>query len=67
VKAEVKPIDNIITQLQNTRQTEALDGVKALAAKFANDRKAIDAKVDALPAVPGGGQPQPLPSGAATP
>jgi Domain of unknown function (DUF5667) len=67
VKAEVKPIDNIVTQLQNTRQTAALAGVKALTAKFANDRKVIDAKLNALPSAPGGGQPQPLPSGAATP
>jgi hypothetical protein len=67
VKAEVKPIDNIVTQLQNTRQIAALAGVKALTAKFANDRKVIDAKLNALPSAPGGGQPQPLPSGAAKP
>jgi len=63
----VKPIDNIVTQLQNTRQIAALAGVKALTAKFANDRKVIDAKLNALPSAPGGGQPQPLPSGAAKP
>jgi hypothetical protein len=64
VKAEVKPIDNIVTQLQNTRQTAALAGVKALSDQFAKDRKAIDAKLSALPAGSGGAQPQPLPSGA---
>jgi hypothetical protein len=64
VKAEVKPIDNIITQLQNTRQTTALAGVKALTDQFTKDRKAIDAKLSALPAGSGGIQPQPLPSGA---
>jgi Domain of unknown function (DUF5667) len=61
VKAEVKPIDNIVTQLQNTRQTAALAGVRALTDQFAKDRKAIDAKLNALPATP---VPQPLPSGA---
>ena len=64
VKAEVKPIDNIVTQLQNTRQTTALAGVKALTDQFTKDRKAIDAKLSALPAGSGGSQPQPLPSGA---
>jgi len=61
LKAEVKPIDNIVTQLQNTGQTAALAGVKALTDQFTKDRKAIDAKLSALPATP---QPQPLPSGA---
>jgi hypothetical protein len=65
VKAEVKPIDNIVTQLQNTRQTVALAGVRALTDRFTKDRTAIDAKLNALP--PGAAKPQPLPSGAATP
>jgi Domain of unknown function (DUF5667) len=61
VKAEVKPIDNIVTQLQNTGQTAALAGVKALMDQFTKDRKAIDAQLNALSATP---VPQPLPSGA---
>jgi hypothetical protein len=64
LKAEVKPIDNIVTQLQNTRQTAALAGVKALTDQFTKDRRAIDGKLSALPTTPGGAQPQPLPSGA---
>jgi hypothetical protein len=63
-KAEAKPIDNIVTQLQNTRQTAALTAIQALRDKFANDRKAIDAKLNPTKAAPGGAQPQPLPSGA---
>ncbi len=59
--AEAKPIDNIVTHLQNTRQTAALAEIRALADQFAKDRKTIDAK---LSPVPGGAQPQPLPSGA---
>ena len=55
VKAEAKPIDNIVTQLQNTRQTAALAGVKALTDKFTNDRKVIDAKLNALPSAPAEG------------
>jgi hypothetical protein len=62
--AESKPIDGIITQLQNTRQTAALAGIKALADQFAKDRKAIDAKLKPGAAAPVGPQPQPLPSGA---
>jgi hypothetical protein len=62
--AESKPIDNIVTQLQNTRQTDALAAVKALAEQFAKDRKAIDAKLNPASAAPGSAQPQPLPSGA---
>ena len=63
-KAEAKPIDEILLQLRNTRQTAALSDVKALADKFAADRKNIDAKLH-MAAPPGnGGQPQPLPSGA---
>jgi hypothetical protein len=53
-----------VTQLQNTRQTAALAGVRALTDQFSKDRKAIDAKLSALPATPAGAQPQPLPSGA---
>ncbi len=64
--AESKPIDGIITQLQNTRQTAALAGIKALADQFAKDRKAIDAKLKPGAAAPVGPQPQPLPSGAQT-
>jgi hypothetical protein len=62
--AESKPIDNIVTQLQNTKQTAALAGIKALADQFATDRKAIDAKLRPSTTAPGTGQPQPLPSGA---
>jgi Domain of unknown function (DUF5667) len=62
--AESKPIDNIIVQLQNTRQTAALAGIKALADQFATDRKGIDAKLKPGTTAPGGSQPQPLPSGA---
>ena len=61
---ESKPIDNIIVQLQNTKQTAALAGIKALADQFATDRKAIDAKLKPATAAPSGTQPQPLPSGA---
>jgi hypothetical protein len=67
LKAEVKPIDNIVTQLLNTHQTAALAGVRALTDQFAKDRKAIDAKLTALPAGSAGAQPQPLPSGAPQP
>ena len=62
--AEAKPIDEIVTQLQNTRQMAALDGVKAAAAEFAKDRKMIDAKLKPAPAPGGVGTPAPLPSGA---
>ena len=62
--AEAKPIDNIVTQLQNTRQTTALAQINALRDQFAKERKAIDAKLHATTASPGGAQPQPLPSGA---
>ncbi|MDQ6917985.1 MAG: DUF5667 domain-containing protein [Candidatus Dormibacteraeota bacterium] len=62
--AEAKPIDNIVTQLQNTHQVDALAGVKALSEQFAKDRKDIDAKLNPLAPTPGTGQPQPLPSGA---
>ena len=64
--AESKPIDTLMTQLQNTRQTSAMTRIKALADQFAKDRKSIDAKLN--PGKPGQGgptpQPQPLPSGA---
>jgi Domain of unknown function (DUF5667) len=63
-KAEAKPIDNIVTQLQNTHQTTALASVRALAEQFAKDRKAIDGKLNPTTTAPGGTQPQPLPSGA---
>jgi hypothetical protein len=63
-KAEAKPIDNIVTQLQNTHQTTALAAVRALAEQFAKDRKVIDSKLSGTSATPGGTQPQPLPSGA---
>jgi hypothetical protein len=63
-KAEAKPIDNIVTQLQNTRQTDALAAIRALTDQFAKDRKSIDAKLNLTKEVPGEGQPQPLPSGA---
>jgi hypothetical protein len=63
-KAEAKPIDNIVTQLQNTRQTASLAAIQALVDQFAKDRKAIDAKLSPPAAAPGGAQPQPLPSGA---
>jgi hypothetical protein len=61
---ESRPIDNIVNQLQNTKQTAALDGIKALADQFATDRKSIDAKLTPASAAPGAAQPQPLPSGA---
>ena len=63
-KAEAKPIDNIVTQLQNTHQTTALAAVRALAEQFAKDRKVIDSNLSGTSATPGGAQPQPLPSGA---
>lgn len=62
--AESKPIDEIITQLQNTRQPASVDGVKAAAAQFAKDRKTIDAKLNPAAANGGGQTPAPLPSGA---
>ena len=63
--AEAKPIDVIITQLQSTRQTASVDGVKAAAAQFSNDRKTIDARLHpAAVTTPGGETPAPLPSGA---
>ena len=63
-KAEAKPIDEILTQLQNTKQTAALSGIKALADQFAADRKSIDARLSPPAPAPKGGEPQPLPSGA---
>jgi Domain of unknown function (DUF5667) len=64
--AESKPIDTLMTQLQNTRQASAMTRIKGLADQFARDRKSIDAKLN--PGKPGQGgptpQPQPLPSGA---
>jgi len=63
-KAEAKPIDNIITQLQNTRQTAALARITAIRDQFGKDRKNIDAKLNPSAPAPGGAQPQPLPSGA---
>jgi len=61
---EAKPIDNIVTQLQNTRQTAALAQITALRDQFAKDRKSIDAKLNPPTAAPSGAQPEPLPSGA---
>jgi hypothetical protein len=63
-KAEAKPIDNIVTQLQNTKQTAALAAIKAVVDQFGTDRKSIDAQLRPSTAAPGGAQPQPLPSGA---
>jgi hypothetical protein len=63
-KAEAKPIDNIVTQLQNTRQTAALTQITALRDQFGKDRKSIDAKLNPSTPASGGAQPEPLPSGA---
>jgi Domain of unknown function (DUF5667) len=60
--AEAKPIDTIVTQLQNTHQDAAVLELKALADRFGKDRKAIDAKLNPGSAT---GGPAPLPSGAA--
>jgi hypothetical protein len=60
--AEAKPIDTILTQLQNTHETGAVAQIQALAARFDKDRKSIDAKLNPASATPGG--PAPLPSGA---
>ncbi|HVD00938.1 MAG TPA: DUF5667 domain-containing protein [Candidatus Dormibacteraeota bacterium] len=60
--AEAKPIDTILTQLENTHQAVASTEIKALAARFGRDRKAIDAKLNPSSA---SSTPAPLPSGAA--
>jgi hypothetical protein len=62
--AEAKPIDNIVTQLQNTRQTTALAEITALRDQFAKDRKSIDARLNPPSPASSGAQPEPLPSGA---
>ena len=62
--AEAKPIDVIITQLQNNRQMASVDGVKAAAAQFSRDRKTIDTQLNPAAATGGGQTPAPLPSGA---
>jgi hypothetical protein len=61
--AESKSINEIQVQLRNTKQTDALTKITAIADQFAKDRKDIDARLSTT-AQPGGVQPSPLPSGA---
>jgi hypothetical protein len=60
--AEAKPIDPILTQLQNSHQAGAEAQIQALANQFGKDRKALDASLNQPSGQPG--NPQPLPSGA---
>jgi RNA polymerase sigma-70 factor (ECF subfamily) len=63
---EGRPIDPILAQLQNGRHDTAIAQVKALAAKYAKDRSAIDAKLHPVGSAPNRSEgAAPLPSGAA--
>jgi hypothetical protein len=61
--AESKPIDSITSQLQNEHLPSVSLRVQALAGRFAEDRKSIDAKLNAPVAGSAGGNPQAQPSG----
>ena len=59
--AESKPIDTILTQLQNSHQAAAATQIQKLADRFGNDRKSIDVKLNGPSA-----KPNPTPSGASS-